>query len=1439
MLPNQKPNIPPPPMPTPSNLLLAASELLMKSSVILLAASLATYALRRLSAALHVASRSFALVGSLLRPTPESRTRAAIDEQRNRCLISLRTATTSFVPVVLGLALCSMPRLMADENVAKPQEGKGAAPNVQSQAPGGASPVESDPFAKIIIDQADLHETTLSQSAWFLRKIARRQGAASFDIVIPKMPAPERHISLSLCDIPIKQAVEYLAASFGLKSRSDSRGFVLEIADDSFRGTASIQTEKVLGINKKLASITIPSIDFKNTTLREAIAFLNQQAKEQDTSEPDPSRRGVSINLKEKSSLGSETQGTHLASAFGETKINLLYENISLHLALNYVAEAAGMKIKVGSQEVYFVPLQSEEKKAWETSRSGTAPQLINILKCKDSSVRVRISAVETLRKLRDRSAVPVLIEVLKNKKENIEVRSFAGAALLQIADNAAVPALLEVLKDKNEDFDVRQQCAQALGELSDPTIIPSLGSILLDENEPKNEKLLLMGVLTRRLQINNYTDKSAVPLLRALLNSKWLKNEAACGLAMTGDKSMLTILIGLLSSSNAQDRKSAAHCLSMLGGNDAMDAIAKAAEKEADQQVMAEMKSALGNASSTPSGIMTQGGSEGVYKKLRSITIPSIAFKNTTLKEAVAFLNQKAKEHDMSEPDPSKRGVSINLKAKTSPGSEPETPLEEASGETKINLSQANVSLHLALASVAEAAGMKIQVGPQEVDLVPLQSEEREAWEIRQSGNAPQLIELLKGTDASVEIRQSAIGRLSQLGVRSAVPVLIEVLKNKNESIEVRTSTPSALLRIGDNSAVPALLEVLKDKSEALQLRQQCAYVLGELNDSSIISSLGSILLNEDELKSEKLLAMEVLTRCLQTHNYTLESAVPLLKKLLNNGSLKNEAACGLAMTGDKSMLPILIDLLSSSNPQDRNRAAYSLSMLGGNEAMEAIAKAAEKEADEHVLYTMQRVLRLPKAPPAKNVIPADSDALEKIIIDQVEFVAVTLTEAADFLRNSVREQGAEAFDIAIPKVPDPEPRVNLVLNSAPIAQAVSQIARASGLQARRDPHGFVLEKLSDSAPISEVVQPGSDVPPVAPGRTAVATQKKLDSIFMHNISFDGITLSEAIKRLNRMAKEQDTTEPDPSKRGVSIYLKVKSAPGLKSLAGFYFNPRISMFAPDGIPLSETLCLLCAYANGMDVKVGPQEVGLAAMDYTKMGVSSKKNGLPRLIEQVKDKAEAHEVRQKALAELGELADKAAVPALTEILKCKEESERLRSDAACTLRFIGDKSAIPVLLEMLKDKRCEFRVREQCAQALAQVNDQTVLPALSQIVMDESEQNDLRWLSMRSLLGCIEKGNYTFESATPILKKLLNYDEVKTGAAYGLAMIGDKAMFPVLTGRLACSDRDERDSAVSYLKMLGGKDAMDAIANAAEKETDKYLLSKMQQALGRIAIQVY
>jgi len=151
------------------------------------------------------------------RSTLESRMLAIMDEQRNRCPISLRTATNALVPVLLALALCSMTRLIADENSANEQPGKGPTAKLQLQAPGARAPVDADPFEKLVIDQVELTDVTLTEAADILRSKARALGADSFDIVIPKMSDSEPRLTLSLKKVPVAACVQYIARALGMQ----------------------------------------------------------------------------------------------------------------------------------------------------------------------------------------------------------------------------------------------------------------------------------------------------------------------------------------------------------------------------------------------------------------------------------------------------------------------------------------------------------------------------------------------------------------------------------------------------------------------------------------------------------------------------------------------------------------------------------------------------------------------------------------------------------------------------------------------------------------------------------------------------------------------------------------------------------------------------------------------------------------------------------------------------------------------------------------------------------------------------------------------------------------------------------------------------------------------------------------------------------------------
>ena len=141
-----------------------------------------------------------------------------------------------------------------------------------------------------------------------------------------------------------------------------------------------------VAITRKLQSIIIPNIEFRQTTLNDAVEFLRQEARRLDTQSPED-ERGINIFLKLPSSgpraaapaapteagipglpAGAEGGAPAPSTASlppasvptGSTRISLTLSRIPLLSALDYVAKAANLKIKVEPYAVSIVPLTEE-----------------------------------------------------------------------------------------------------------------------------------------------------------------------------------------------------------------------------------------------------------------------------------------------------------------------------------------------------------------------------------------------------------------------------------------------------------------------------------------------------------------------------------------------------------------------------------------------------------------------------------------------------------------------------------------------------------------------------------------------------------------------------------------------------------------------------------------------------------------------------------------------------------------------------------------------------------------------------------------------------------------------------------------------------------------------------------------------------------------------
>lgn len=98
-------------------------------------------------------------------------------------------------------------------------------------------------------------------------------------------------------------------------------------------------------LTNKLRNIIIPRIDFENTTVEEAIAFLRLRAAELDSAEPDPLKKGMNFVVRRGADVGS-------------TRIDeLSLKNVPMGVALKYICDKAKLRYSVDDFAVTLSPL--------------------------------------------------------------------------------------------------------------------------------------------------------------------------------------------------------------------------------------------------------------------------------------------------------------------------------------------------------------------------------------------------------------------------------------------------------------------------------------------------------------------------------------------------------------------------------------------------------------------------------------------------------------------------------------------------------------------------------------------------------------------------------------------------------------------------------------------------------------------------------------------------------------------------------------------------------------------------------------------------------------------------------------------------------------------------------------------------------------------------
>lgn len=106
------------------------------------------------------------------------------------------------------------------------------------------------------------------------------------------------------------------------------------------------------------------------------------------------------------------------------------------------------------------------------------------------------------------------------------------------------------------------------------------------------------------------------------------------------------------------------------------------------------------------------------IRAKLKSITIPTIAFEETSVEEAIDFLRVRSIELDRTESDPARKGISFLIRKPSSEDSDLMARSTIPGSSASLTLQARDISLWDALHLVAREADLKVEITDRGIEL-------------------------------------------------------------------------------------------------------------------------------------------------------------------------------------------------------------------------------------------------------------------------------------------------------------------------------------------------------------------------------------------------------------------------------------------------------------------------------------------------------------------------------------------------------------------------------------------------------------------------------------------------------------------------------------------------------------------------------------------------
>jgi Mg-chelatase subunit ChlD len=200
--------------------------------------------------------------------------------------------------------------------------------------------------------------------------------SAQFDAATSTLMVSNTSENLALMDLVTQQA----GASASRRAPVDQKRFNELFKRRSGQTDREREQERIAD---KLKNIILPVVDFENTTVEEAVDFLQQRARELDDYDLDPSTRGLRFQIRKPRLSGGVVDGEDsLAADAGSARVKeLKLRNVPLGNVLQYVCAQARLRYKIDENGITLLPIGSGEGEDILTRMWEVHPDLMEDLR--------------------------------------------------------------------------------------------------------------------------------------------------------------------------------------------------------------------------------------------------------------------------------------------------------------------------------------------------------------------------------------------------------------------------------------------------------------------------------------------------------------------------------------------------------------------------------------------------------------------------------------------------------------------------------------------------------------------------------------------------------------------------------------------------------------------------------------------------------------------------------------------------------------------------------------------------------------------------------------------------------------------------------------------------------------------------------------------------